>query len=168
MTNMNKCVFSRHELVLLFFTFFFYGETLEKIVIPATTKYICPTAFENCYALSDIYCLGQTPPLVMYPSQDPDLIYDVPFSKLFGETRPTPSSCTLHVPAGSLQAYRSAWVWKEFENIVEDAESSAVQSLMYEQQPITHYTLYGIKNNGQRGINIVRYSDGTVKKTILH
>ena len=146
---------------------FKYCVKLEKIVIPATTKYICPTAFENCYALNDIYCLGQTPPLVMYPSQDPDLIYDVPFTKLFGETRPTPSSCTLHVPAGSLQAYRSAWVWKEFENIVEDAESSAVQSLMKEQQPITHYTLYGIKNNGQRGLNIVRYSDGAVKKVIL-
>ena len=140
---------------------------LEEIVIPATTKLICPLAFENCYALRDIYCLGQTPPLIMYPNQDPDLIYDVPFTKLFGETRPTPSSCTLHVPAGSLQAYRSAWVWKEFENIIEDAESSAVQSLSYEQQPATRYTLSGIKTNGHRGLNIVRYSDGTVKKVIV-
>ena len=141
---------------------------LEELVIPATTKFIAPSAFENCYALHDIYCLGQTPPLIMSPGQDPDLIYDVPFTKLFGETMPTPSSCTLHVPAGSLQAYRSAWVWKEFENIVEDADPSAVQVLQQEQRkPTTHYNLSGIQINVQRGLNIVRYSDGTVKKVII-
>lgn len=141
---------------------------LEELVIPATTKFIAPSAFENCYALHDIYCLGLTPPLIMSPGQDPDLIYDVPFTKLFGETMPTPSSCTLHVPAGSLQAYRSAWVWKEFENIVEDADPSAVQVLQQEQRkPTTHYNLSGIQTNVQRGLNIVRYSDGTVKKVII-
>jgi hypothetical protein len=31
------------------------------------------------------------------------------------------SSCTLHVPAGTKALYRAADVWKEFENILEDA-----------------------------------------------
>lgn len=139
---------------------------LKQITIPSNVRIIGPYALENCYALSDIYCLGQTPPLVMYPSADPDLIWDVPFKQLFGETRPTPSSCTLHVPKGSLEAYRSAWVWKEFENIVEDAELS-IQSPMIQQQPTAHYSVSGVKTNGHHGLNIVRYDDGTMKKVII-
>ena len=140
---------------------------LEKIVIPATVSIIGPGAFLNCYELHDIYCLGLTPPVIIEPGKDPDLIYDVPFKQLFGSTRPTPSSCTLHVPAGTLDAYRSAWVWKEFENIVEDADACNINSIVsVSASPIANYDTSGRKTAGHRGINIVHYSDGTVKKVI--
>lgn len=140
---------------------------LEQIVIPASVSIIGPGAFLNCSELHDIYCLGQTPPMIIEPGKDPSQISDVPFKQLFGNTSPTPSSCTLHVPAGTLEAYRSAWVWKEFENIVEDADANGINSIVTVSEiPIANYDMSGRKTSGHRGLNIVRYNDGTVKKVI--
>ena len=142
---------------------------LEKIVIPASVSIIGPNAFKNCSALHDIYCLGQTPPMIIEPYKDPSQVNDVPFSQLFGTSSPTPSSCTLHVPAGTLEAYRSAWVWKEFENIVEDADASGVNSVVSTSAtPIAIYDISGRKTSGCRGLNIVRMDDGTVRKVIIN
>jgi hypothetical protein len=140
---------------------------LEQIVIPATVSIIGPGAFLNCYELHDIYCLGQTPPMIIEPGKDPSQISNVTFKQLFGSTSPTPSSCTLHVPAGTLEAYRSAWVWKEFENIIEDADVCGINNIVpVSASPIANYNISGCKTSGHRGLTIVRYSDGTVKKVI--
>ncbi len=141
---------------------------LEQIVIPASVSIIGPGAFMNCSELHDIYCLGQTPPMIIEPGKDPSQISDVPFKQLFGSTSPTPSSCTLHIPAGTLETYRSAWVWKEFENIVEDADASSINSIVpVSASPIANYDISGRKTSGHSGLNIVHYDDGTVRKVII-
>ena len=138
---------------------------LSEIVIPATVSIIGPGAFLNCSSLDNIYCMRQTPPAILEIDDDPDL-ENYTFVRLFGNKKPTPSSCTLHVPVGSAELYRTAPVWGEFENIVEDA-GLGIESTTTPVQPVSYYTIYGQKVKRQRGLNIVRYNDGTVKKVII-
>ena len=77
-------------------------------------------------------------------------------------------NCTLYVPNGTYDAYN--WSpFREFENIVEfDATSIHNTVATPEAQEIARYAV-----NGQRltapikGINLVKYSDGTVKKEFV-
>ena len=59
---------------------------------------------------SDIYCDGTTPPVVAN---------DIVLKSV------NKSSCTLHVPAGSLQLYKTADFWKDFYNIKGDIKGAA-------------------------------------------
>ncbi len=59
--------------------------------------------------LKEIYAFSETPPTVHYTNS-----YTNSFdADIFNQ-------CTLYVPAGSLQAYKNAEVWKNFKNIVEN------------------------------------------------
>ena len=80
--------------------------------------------------------------------------------------------CTLHVPAGTVEAYRANSVWGKFKNIVEFTPTGidAVTENVSVKNPTGVYTLQGVKvaeNSGQldnlpSGIYIV---DG--KKTVV-
>lgn len=87
-----------------------------SVTIPTTVTYgdttysvtsIGSGAFRNCSSLNDVYCYATTPP---------ECIYDVDFYTTF-----TNYSVTLHVPAASLAAYKTAPEWSKFKNIVGDA-----------------------------------------------
>lgn len=77
-------------------------------------------------------------------------------------------NCTLYVPNGTYDAY---WLseWGRFKNIVEfDATNIHNTLVTPEAQEAARYAV-----NGQRltapikGINLVKYSDGTVKKEFV-
>ena len=74
--------------------------------------------------------------------------------------------CTLYVPQESLDAYKSAAQWKEFFFLetgiknVPNTSSSATESARYS----TDGTRIA---SPQKGINIIRMSDGTVKKVLV-
>lgn len=74
--------------------------------------------------------------------------------------------CTLYVPQASLDAYKSAAQWKEFFFLetgiknVPNTSSSATESARYS----TDGTRLA---SPQKGINIIRMSDGTVKKVLV-
>jgi len=75
---------------------------------------------------------------------------------------------TLYVPKGTINLYKSTPCWNNFANIVESNDESAVESVVTELvMPLNYYNLNGSKTNGHRGLNIVHYSDGTVKKVII-
>ena len=60
--------------------------------------------------------------------------------------------------------------WNKFQNIIEEGngDESAIEYIISKSTiPITIYNITGRKTSGQRGLNIVRYSEGTVKKVIL-
>ncbi|MCD8302763.1 MAG: leucine-rich repeat domain-containing protein, partial [Prevotellaceae bacterium] len=78
-------------------------EGLESVVIGSSVKEIGDYAFWFCTCLSDVTSLNPEPPTCASNS----------FS--YVDT----STCTLTVPAGSMQAYASASVWKDFSNIEE-------------------------------------------------
>lgn len=81
-----------------------------------------------------------------------------------------PREGTLTVPRGTKEVYLQTEGWNKFQNIIEEGngDESAIEYIISKSTiPITIYNITGRKTSGQRGLNIVRYSDGTVKKVIL-
>lgn len=84
----------------------FWGcTTLHAVVIPSTATTIDDVAFAGCTALQSITVKATTP--ITFG------LYVTPFTGV------NKSTCTLYVPAGTLNAYKAADQWKDFLNIVE-------------------------------------------------
>ena len=83
---------------------------LAAINIPNSVTYIGEGAFSDCIHLNDLYCYATTPPKCCQST----------FTNILSKT----NSTTLHVPAASLAAYRAAPVWKDYKNIVGDADAT--------------------------------------------
>ena len=85
---------------------FSYCYNLTSISIPSSVTSIGWYAFDGCTGLTDIYALRTDP--AAYNCSD-YAFDDVPFS-----------TCTLHVPSGSKEAYASTAPWSNFANIEEE------------------------------------------------
>ena len=138
----------------------FYDDTnLFTVEIPESVTEIDSYAFA-CPNLINIYCHGATPA---------NIADETVFSEIDKD------QCTLYVPEGSVEAYRTAPYWKDFKNIKEKYYSSTginkVNTNSGSQKEVHEISRYSI--NGQRlnaptrGINIVKYSDGTTKKIMI-
>lgn len=78
-------------------------------------------------------------------------------------------TCTLYVPTGCVEAYKSADAWKHFKNI-EEFNPTGISSLTGDNgsnEPASVYSIGGSHiQTMQRGINIIRMQDGSVKKVL--
>ena len=82
---------------------------LRKVTIPSNVTFIEYKAFENCYALEEIYVRSEDP--IVFTENTPFEGIDT-------------NNCVLYVPKGCIEKYRSAYIWNSFENIKEyDATS---------------------------------------------
>ena len=80
------------------------------------------------------------------------------------------SQSTLYVPQGTRQDYWVAAVWEDFGDI-QEYEISAVNQPAHhsEAKEVSRYSLDGQRlTTPVKGLNIVRYSDGTIKKEAVH
>ena len=84
---------------------------LKSLNLPASVTAIGDWAFYGCTGLTNIYAEHTDPEA--YHSSD-YAFSDVPFS-----------TCTLHVPIGSKEAYANTEPWSKFKNIVEAAAQTA-------------------------------------------
>ncbi len=102
------------------------------------------STFYCCDSLANIYCYGSTP-------AEPDNHY-----LIFSED--TYSGCTLHVPYGTIDIYKTADGWKFFANIVE-FDPTGVEAVSADRKPATErriYNLGGVRMAApQRGLNII-------------
>ena len=75
----------------------------------------------------------------------------------------------LVVPQGSKQLYQEAPVWNHFDKIIEFSVATGIDSRnILTAAPIGYYTLDGRRlSSPQKGINIIRQSDGTTRKVIV-
>jgi len=80
---------------------FAYCRSLTSVTIGNSVTYIRDAAFGGCYNITEIINKSVTPQVIE--------------ASVFGGVI---STCTLRVPAASLEAYRTARNWKNFENIV--------------------------------------------------
>ena len=109
--------------------------SLEKINIPPKVKYLTSKMFYGCISLREI--IVENPiPLSYYPKlmcclsdaelhDDDKLLYFCVRIRNFFISKPDcfdgvgRKKCIIRVPKGSLNLYKEAREWKEFENIVE-------------------------------------------------
>ena len=80
----------------------------------------------------------------------------------------TYTSTKLLVPNGCVEAYKAADGWKNFLNISESGESGIEEVGVTAQKTVVgRYDLSGRQvADGYRGVTIIRYSDGSVEKTL--
>ena len=133
---------------------FSYCTGLVSVDIPYSVTSIGDGAFRACNNLKKLVCHATTPPVFA------DELWGGAFVGV------NKDACTLYVPQESLDAYKSAVQWKDFFNIttgiknVPNTSSSATESARYS----TDGTRLA---SPQKGINIIRMSDGTVKKVLV-
>lgn len=92
----------------------FYGCTnLKTVTIGNKIQTLYNGVFGNCPELTDVYCLAENPPIVNSTTFQNSYIGYV----------------TLHVPAVSMNSYRSAAIWQDFKEIVsiEDGSTSPIE-----------------------------------------
>ena len=77
------------------------------------------------------------------------------------------------MPANAVEAYKSAEQWKDFGNIVAltdaDPKPTGIESVNSSiKTAVRYYTIDGkLLSTPQRGLNIVKMSDGTMRKVIV-
>lgn len=132
--------------------------SLKTITIPAGVKKITSCLFADT-PLDTLYMMSPTPPEAEVPlfvdnNSDKD-----PWAKL----------PVLAVPKGSKQQYQEAPVWSYFDRIIEFDTAAGIDSpSMTTAAPVGYYTLDGRRwTSPQKGINIIRQSDGTTRKVVV-
>lgn len=79
------------------------------------------------------------------------------------------SLSTLYVPEESMEAYQTTAPWSKFKNIVPITSSGIIEPTAMQQPTIVEcYDLSGRRTSQlQRGVNIIKMSDGTTKKVVV-
>ena len=126
--------------------------SLISVKIPSSVTSIGGSAFSGCSGLRSIYVYAETVP-----------------STVAGAFEGCDSkNCTVYVPKGTYDAY---WLseWGYFDNIVE-FDATNIRNIVAEPE-VQENARYAV--NGQRltapvkGINLVKYNNGRVKKEIV-
>ena len=125
---------------------------LTSLTIPSSVTSIGESAFSCCYGLTSIY---------VYTKKIPKLGYNV-FLGCY------PENCTVYVPKGTYDAYKSS-EFGYFENIVE-FDPTGINNVITsnDAKELSRYSLNGQRLSAPtKGLNIVKYSDGSVKKVVV-
>ena len=131
----------------------FYGcSGLTSLTLPSSVSSIGSFAFSGCSGLTSIYVSWESP-----LSIDASTFKDANTEK-----------CILYVPNGTYDDY---WIsnWGIFENIVEyDATGINHITTSGDAKEISRYAVDGQRLEvPAKGLNIVKYSDGSVKKVVV-
>mgnify|MGYP002532295998 CR=1 FL=1 len=125
---------------------------LTSLTLPSCVTSIGDSAFEGCSGLTSIYVSWESP---------------LPINASIFEYANT-KKCILYVPKGTYDDY---WLsnWGIFENIVEyDATGIDHITTSGEAKEISRYAADGQRLEvPAKGLNIVKYSDGCVKKVVV-
>ena len=125
---------------------------LTSLTIPSCVTEIYYGAFRGCSGLTSIY---------VYTKKIPEL-----GSKVFYGC--DAKNCTVYVPKGTYDAYKSS-EFGYFENIVEfDATGIDKVTTSTNAKEVSRYSANGQRLSAPaKGLNIVKYSDGSVKKVVV-
>ena len=125
---------------------------LTSLTIPSGVTSIGKWAFRGCSGLTSIY---------VYPENLPELGIDI-FNGCDAK------NCTVYVPKGTYDAYKSS-EFGYFEKIVEfDASGIDKVTTSTNAKEVSRYAANGQRLSAPaKGLNIVKYSDGSVKKVVV-
>ena len=129
---------------------FRYLNTLSSVTFGSSVESI--PSFEECNSIKTVVSLIQD-------------IYDI-HSLTFPKA--VYQNATLYIPQGTLDKYKAANGWKEFYNIEDPTNITSPNYIESVSTETKRYTLDGKHiATPQRGINVVKMSDGTVKKVLV-
>ena len=132
--------------------------SLTSVTIPNSVKEIGSSAFHDCKNLTSVTSMIEEP----FEIEDKVFTY---YNKLNYEWF---TEATLYVPAGTKSKYESTPAWNKFEKIVEQ-EVNAVESVETDVQveETERYNVSGQRiSTPQKGLNVVKMSDGTTRKVM--
>ncbi len=130
---------------------------LTLVTIPNSVTVIYDNAFYDCSSLTSVISLIEEP-----------FAFN---SNVFGKSNPETddddfTSATLYVPVGTKEKYETTWCWDMFRNIVEGIEN-AVKSVETDTKETERHNVSGQRiSSPQKGLNIVKMSDGTTRKVM--
>jgi hypothetical protein len=126
---------------------------VTSVTIGNSVTSIGACAFQYCRSLTSVISLATTPPTCD--------------NNVFDEV--DKQACRLIVPPGSKEAYQNADGWKDFLTIEEDGETTSVATAKTGNRDMhSVYSIDGKRLNGMRKeLNIIRMSDGTVRKVMV-
>ncbi len=126
---------------------------LTTLTIGESVAEINESAFTGCGRIESIYSLSADAPAVsMYAF--PEELY---------------ATATLYVPQGSLESYRTAYVWSNFLNLEEFATTGiAGPTADSTARPVGAYDPSGRRiGTPRRGLNLIRMNDGRTRKVYV-
>ena len=134
---------------------FYRCTNLTSIVIGKNIKTIKLVAFSDCPNLTDVYCYAET----------------VPDTKSNAFSNSLSKSPTLHVPVASMENYKNVKPWSLFGEFVPLAEDETViETLNFDNRNAVEniFTIDGTPvETLQKGVNIIKYKNGTSKKVVV-
>lgn len=129
---------------------------LEEIVFGKLKKEI--GVYKQCKNLRKVFVRSTTPPTATTATTAE------------GFSNDTYIHGTLYVPTGTLNAYQNADVWKEFWNIEEFDTESGIEAVSVNGNQTAPKRFYDVNGaflkSPKKGVNIVKYPDGTIRKVI--
>ena len=132
--------------------YYLNDEEITSIVVSSSVTTLGMYAFQRCSNLLSVYVSWPTP---------------ISAYKTFSETNL--GKCTLYVPQGTEQDYWLANVWGDFGKIVEyDPTGIDKVTTSTDAKELSRYSVNGQRLSAPaKGLNIVKYSDGSVKKVAV-
>lgn len=154
-TDSLKCVEIPEGVMTIADDAFAYSGILQ-LDLPSTLQSLGKRSF-NCSYLTEIRVKALVPPVASGDT------WTGTFSNV------DKNKCALHVPDGTLELYKQAEAWKDFTNMNADLVVSGIETIEHSQVvPCAEYGLDGRKVcPDEKGIHIIRYSDGSTKKVLV-
>ena len=132
--------------------YYLNDKKITSIAIPSTITKLGKYAFQSCGDLTFVNVCWQSPISAGTAFSGVDI-----------------NKCTLYVPQGTKQDYWLADVWGDFGNIVEyDPTGIDKVTTSTDTKEVSRYSVNGQRLSAPtKGLNIVKYSDGSVKKVAV-
>ncbi len=138
----------------------FYGcNSLISVTIGSGVKYIGINSFSHCENLLSITSLIENPNPIEHTDRHNNNLY-YPFDSH------TFSCAKLYVPLGTLNKYKSSNGWKNF-RYIEEMCANIIEPVKSNKTEMVRYNIKGqIITESQKGVIIIKMSDGTTRKVI--